>query len=113
MNTLRRIWGWIDYRLKFTKAFLPVIEHPVPRNVNWWYVFGSATLTAFVFQVITGVALAMSYVPAPNSAYESLNFITNQAVLGSLIRGVHYFGATAMVILISIHAAHVFVIGSY
>ena|SRR5579884_1305250 len=113
MNTLRRIWGWIDYRLKFTKAFLPVIEHPVPRKVNWWYVFGSATLTAFVFQVITGVALAFTYVPAPNSAYDSLEFISHKATLGSVVRGIHYWGASAMVILIFVHVARVFLMGSY
>jgi ubiquinol-cytochrome c reductase cytochrome b subunit len=113
MNWIRRIYQWLDTRLCIGSVILPVLEHPVPANIDWWYVLGSATLIAFVFQIITGVALAMSYVPAPNSAYDSLNFITNQAVLGSLIRGIHYFGASAMVILIACHAAHVFVIGSY
>src|SRR5258708_6155847 len=55
----------------------------------------------------------MSYVPAPNSAYDSLNFITHEATLGSLLRGIHYFGASAMVVLVAAHAAHVFLIGSY
>jgi ubiquinol-cytochrome c reductase cytochrome b subunit len=85
----------------------------VPAGVDWWYVFGSATLVAFIVQIVTGVVLAMSYVPAPNSAYDSINFITHQAVLGSLIRGIHYFGASAMVILITVHLAHEFLAGSY
>lgn len=109
----RGLFHWLNHRLGISSAILPVIEHPVPRGVDWWYVFGSATLTAFIFQVITGVALAMSYVPAPNSAYASLAFITNNAVLGSLIRGIHYFGASAMVILIAIHLVHEFLTGSY
>ncbi|HVC33627.1 MAG TPA: cytochrome b N-terminal domain-containing protein [Chloroflexota bacterium] len=113
MSGGRRLYQWLNHRLGISTAILPVIEHPVPRGVDWWYVFGSATLAAFIFQVITGVALAMSYVPAPNSAYQSLNFITNTAVLGSLIRGIHYFGASAMVILIAIHLAHEFLTGSY
>src|SRR5579884_4447128 len=113
MSWQQRLFDWLDTRLSIRSVILPIIEHPVPRNVNWWYVFGSATLVAFTVQVITGVALAMSYVPAPNSAYDSLNFITNQAVLGSLIRGIHYFGASAMVILIAIHTARVFLTASY
>ena len=110
---LRRVFDWLDDRLGLRENVLPVIQHPVPRNVNWWYVFGSATLVAFVVQVITGVALAFTYVPAPNSAYDTLQFITHQAVLGSVVRGIHYFGASAMVVLIAAHAARVFLMGAY
>ena len=89
------------------------MQHPVPPNVNWWYVLGSATLVAFVVQIVTGVALAFTYVPAPNSAFDTLLFITNQATLGSVVRGIHYWGATAMVILITLHMIRVFMMGSY
>jgi len=106
------IYRWLNERLGISTSVLPVIEHPVPET-DWFYVLGSATLVAFIFQILTGVALAMSYVPAPNSAYDSIQFITHSAVLGSLIRGIHYFGASAMVILVACHAAHVFLYGSY
>lgn len=109
----RRVYAWLDDRVGISETFLPMLRHPVPRNVNWWYVFGSATLTAFIFQVITGVALAFTYVPAPNSAHESLEFITNNAILGSVVRGIHFWGASAMVILIAAHALRVFLMGSY
>jgi ubiquinol-cytochrome c reductase cytochrome b subunit len=112
MSWYQRVYHWLDERLGIDTVIRPIIEHPVP-DTDWPYVLGSATLTAFVFQILTGVALAMSYVPAPNSAYESLNFITHDAVLGSFLRGIHYFGASAMVILIAAHAAHVFLVGSY
>ncbi len=112
MSWSRRLYRWFDERLRLSAVILPIVEHPVPET-DWWYVLGSATFVAFVFQILTGVALAMSYVPAPNSAYESLQFITHQAVLGSFLRGIHYFGASAMVILVAAHAAHVFLIGSY
>jgi ubiquinol-cytochrome c reductase cytochrome b subunit len=108
-----RIWRWWDDRLGISRSIMPIVEHPVPPNLNWWYVLGSATLIAFVVQVVTGVALAFSYVPAPNSAYESLDFITHQAILGSVVRGLHYFGSSAMVVLIGAHAIHVFLTGSY
>jgi ubiquinol-cytochrome c reductase cytochrome b subunit len=113
MGVVRRAWGWVDHRIGFTDAILPIIEHPVPRKVNWWYVFGSATLVAFIVQVVTGVALAFSYVPAPNSAYATLEFITHDATLGYVVRGIHYWGASAMILLISIHTARVFMMGSY
>ena len=113
MGVIKRSWGWVDRRLGWSKYIIKVIEHPVPANVNWWYVLGSATLVAFIVQVVTGVALAFSYVPAPNSAYDSLDFITNTATLGSVVRGIHYWGASAMVVLITIHMCRVFLMGSY
>jgi ubiquinol-cytochrome c reductase cytochrome b subunit len=76
-------------------------------------VFGSATLAIFVVQVATGVGLAMTYVPAPNSAYDSLQFISNEAVFGRVVRGIHYFGAGAMVVLVLAHMTQVFLFGSY
>lgn len=113
MSTARRVYRWLDRRLGITSNIRPIIEHPVPRSVNWWYVFGSATLVAFVVQVVTGVALAFSYVPSPLSAYDSLEFITNDATFGHIVRGIHYWGASAMVVLIAIHAARVFLMGSF
>jgi ubiquinol-cytochrome c reductase cytochrome b subunit len=110
---LKRIAAWLDDRLGLSDSVLPVLRHPVPRDVNWWYVLGSATLVAFIVQIVTGVALAFTYVPAPNTAYESLEFITHRALLGNVVRGIHFFGASAMVILIAAHAARVFLMGSY
>jgi ubiquinol-cytochrome c reductase cytochrome b subunit len=113
LSPLKRLYGWFDDRLGITGFLLPLIKHPVPRRVNWWYVFGSAALVAFVIQVITGVALAFTYVPAPLSAYDSLKFITDEAVLGRLVRGIHWFGGLAMVVLVVAHMCQVFLFGSY
>jgi ubiquinol-cytochrome c reductase cytochrome b subunit len=110
---MKLVVRWFDRRLGFSKAVLPIIQHPVPKNVNWWYVFGSATLVAFTVQIITGVALAFSYVPAPSSAYESLQFITDQAALGGIVRGIHYWGGSAMVVLIFIHMCRTYLMGSF
>lgn len=113
MSVLHRIAGWFDDRLGISDTILPIITHPIPKSVNWWYVFGSATLTAFIFQVITGIALTLTYVPSTDSAFESLRFITEEAVLGSVIRGIHFYGASAMVVLVFTHLAQVFLTGSY
>src|SRR6516162_3946517 len=109
---MKSIVCWLDERLGWSTTFKPLIEHPVPPT-GWDYTIGSATLIAFAVQVVTGVALAFTYVPTPDHAYESLQFITDTAVLGSVVRGVHYWGATAMVLLVSAHAAQVFLIGAF
>lgn len=108
----RGAWAWLDHRLGISDTIQPLLTHPVPR-VNWWYVLGSATLIAFVMQVITGVALAFSYVPAPIAAYESLDWITNRALFGNVVRGIHYWGSSAMVVLAVAHMAHVFLVGAF
>ena len=112
-----RVWAWLDERFEFGDSVVAVLRHPVPRElerrVGWWYVFGSATLAVFVVQVVTGVGLAMTYVPAPNSAYDSLQFISHEATLGGVVRGLHYFGAAAMVVLVLIHMTQVYLFGAF
>jgi ubiquinol-cytochrome c reductase cytochrome b subunit len=114
---MRAILRWLDERFELGDSVLAVLRHPVPaaleRKVGWWYVLGSATLAVFVVQVVTGVGLAMTYVPAPNSAYDTLVFITNDATLGSVVRGIHFWGAGAMVVLVLAHMTQVFLFGAY
>jgi ubiquinol-cytochrome c reductase cytochrome b subunit len=109
---MKAIVAWLDDRLGFSSSIKPLIEHPVPPT-GWDYTLGSATLAAFIVQVVTGVALAFSYVPTPDHAYESLEFITHGAVLGGVVRGIHFWGASAMVLLVSAHAAQVFLVGAF
>jgi ubiquinol-cytochrome c reductase cytochrome b subunit len=114
---VRAIGRWIGLRFELEDSVGAILTHPVPAAlegpVGWWYVFGSATLAIFIVQVATGVGLAMTYVPAPNSAYDSLQFISNEAVLGRVVRGIHYFGAGAMIVLVLVHMTQVFLFGSY
>ena len=114
---VRAIGSWLELRFELGDSVAVVLTHPVPasleRPVGWWYVFGSATLAIFIVQVATGVGLAMTYVPATNSAYESLQFISQEASLGNVLRGMHYFGAGAMIVLVLIHMTQVFLFGSY
>ena len=112
MRLFKGIYRWLDDRLGLSSTLAPILTHLAPPT-GWSYVLGSAVLVAFIDQVVTGVALAFSYVPAPNSAYDSLNFITHGALLGNVVRGIHYFGASAMIILVAMHAAQTFLIGSY
>jgi ubiquinol-cytochrome c reductase cytochrome b subunit len=113
MTRMKLIYQWLDDRLGISSTIMPIIQHPVPPNLTWWYVLGSATLVAFVMQVVTGVALAFTYVPAPSDAYESLEFITQRAVLGNIVRGIHYWGSSAMVVLMFLHMASAYLMAAY
>jgi ubiquinol-cytochrome c reductase cytochrome b subunit len=113
METIVRLAQWFEDRTGVIKAIKPIAEHPVPPDTGWWYVFGSATLFAFLLQVATGITLAFMYVPSTEGAYESLQFITHEAFLGNFLRGLHFFGASAMVVSVFVHLSRVFLFGSY
>lgn len=118
MRILSRLGRWFVDRLGLEKVVEVVARHPVPaettsRKKGWMYVFGTATIIAFLLQVVTGIALATRYIPSPAHAYDSLRLITEQVWFGSFLRGMHFFGASAMVILVAVHMARVFLTGSY
>jgi ubiquinol-cytochrome c reductase cytochrome b subunit len=108
-----RIGTWVDDRTGIPKAIGEMARHLVPPDAKWWYVFGSATLCAFMIQVISGVALAFSYIPSASQAYSTLQFISEDAPFGHFLRGLHYYGASAMVLMVGLHMAQVFLFGSY
>ena len=113
MHWLWRAWRWVDDRTGISEVLWPVMTHLAPRDSRWYYVFGTATLTAFMLQVVTGIALALSYIPSTAEAYDTLQFITHQAPFGSILRGMHYFGASAMMVMIGAHMAQTFLMGCY
>ncbi len=108
-----RVGHWVEDRTGLGSAIGPLMRHPVPPDTGWAYVFGSATLVSFITLVATGIALATGYTPTTNDAYHSLTWISHGAVLGRELRGMHYFAASAMVILIGAHVIRVFLMGSY
>ena len=112
---------WTDERtaaVRGTKWFL--FRH-VPRDVSWAQTLGSAALTAFIVQTLTGVILAMYYEPSaainPQTgkpvAYSSIEAITNDLTLGWLVRGMHRWGASVFIILLFLHMGRVFLFGAY
>lgn len=110
---LKKIWHWIDDRSGLTELIKPMMNHPVPPRAKWSYVFGTATLFCFVLQIVTGVALSLLYQPSSDKAFESLQFITNQAVMGKWLRGVHYFGASGMIVMVGVHMLRVYITAAY
>ena len=104
---------WLEERSGLVGATKYFLFRKVPGDINWFQTLGSATLTAFLVQAITGVILAMYYKPDPNSAYESIQHITNDVTLGWLVRGMHRWGASLFIILMFLHMARVFLFGAY
>lgn len=114
MNYLKKFYKFLDDRLGIQDALNATALHRVPASSGRWsYVFGSATLACLVVQVVTGVALAMLYQPSSETAYESLQWISNSAPLGAWLRGLHYFGASGMVVMMVIHMIRVYLMAAY
>jgi ubiquinol-cytochrome c reductase cytochrome b subunit len=114
---MKRILAWFDARLKLSESMLPMMRHPIPRSaagpMGWWYVFGSASLTLLMIQIITGICLALVYVPSADNAYESLLFLNFQQTLGWFMRSLHYWSGSAMMVMVVVHMTQVFLHGSY
>jgi quinol-cytochrome oxidoreductase complex cytochrome b subunit len=107
-----RVGDWFDERLGWRKAWQAIFLRKIPK-VNWLYTLGSATLFVAVNQIVTGILLTVYYVPTPDHAYNSVQFITTEVSAGWLIRGLHHWGASAMVILTVLHMLRVIFTGSY
>src|SRR5215210_375041 len=104
---------WLDERSGLVGGVKYFLFRKVPGDTSWWHTLGSATLTAFLVQAVTGVILAMYYKPDPDKAYESIEHITNDLTLGWLVRGMHRWGASVFIILMFLHMARVFLFGAY
>ena len=104
---------WLEERSGLIGGIKYFLFRKVPRDTSWFHTLGSATLTAFIVQAVTGVILAMYYKPDPDNAYESIQAITNDLTLGWLVRGMHRWGASVFIILMFLHMARVFLFGAY
>lgn len=104
---------WTDLRLGWWGFVRKNLEEPMPPGVGWWQTLGNLLLTLLMFQFITGVALAMYYAAAPQAAYDSVRYLTEEAPLGAVVRGLHVWGSTLIVIVSVMHILRVFFWGSY
>src|SRR5881275_681751 len=104
---------WLEERSGLVGGVRYFLFRKVPADTNWMQTLGSATLTAFIVQAITGVILAMYYKPTPHDAYASIVNITDHVTMGWLVRGMHRWGASVFIILMFLHMARVFLFGAY
>jgi ubiquinol-cytochrome c reductase cytochrome b subunit len=111
------VCNWCDARLRLRDTLLPMMRHPVPRAVGgpmgWWYVFGSASMTLLLVQILTGIGLALVYVPSADRAYDSLLALNYDVTLGWFLRALHYYAGSGMVVMVLVHMTQVFLHGAY
>ncbi|MBJ7600273.1 MAG: cytochrome b6 [Candidatus Nephthysia bennettiae] len=109
---------WFDRRFPFTESVDEAMYQRVPNYANaFYYCFGGMVFILIALQLVTGIFLAFYYVPDaagnPAPAYQSVQAITNTVYLGWLVRGVHFWSANLLVVMIVLHMARVFWTGSY
>jgi len=107
-----RIYEWLDERLGLKTIYDVVLDRKIPK-VNWAFTLGSASLFLVVTQGVTGILLSAYYVPHPEQAYDSIQYIMNDVSFGWLIRGIHHWGATLMVVLVFLHMLRTFFYAAY
>ena len=112
-SLLSRLGDFLDERTGHRKLLGHMLDEPVRGGARWAYVFGSALLGTFLVQVVTGVALMTSYAPSEKTAWASVHYITFTQAGGWLVRGLHHFGAQAMVIVLGAHMLQVSMFGAY
>jgi ubiquinol-cytochrome c reductase cytochrome b subunit len=114
VRVIKRIGRWFDERLQLAGPIKATMEHPAPRrSASWFYVFGSAALTVFALQLITGILLAIVYVPSAGEAWSSLQGLNFQISAGWFIRALHGWGSNFMLAIVVIHMVQVFLFGAY
>jgi ubiquinol-cytochrome c reductase cytochrome b subunit len=113
-NPLSKLRAFLDDRLG-----LPELRHQfltgktLPKGTSWLHTLGYAALTLFLLQMLTGIALAFHYSPSTQNAYDSIRVFEQSIPYGALTRGLHHYGASAMLILLFLHALRVFFAGAY
>ncbi|ASS75532.1 cytochrome b6 [Tumebacillus algifaecis] len=117
---LKKTYDWIDERLGVTPIWRDIADHDVPAHVNpankmsaFVYCFGGLTFLIIVTQILSGMFLAMYYVPDIVNAYRSVQYITDEVLLGNIVRGMHFWGASLVIIMMFLHMLRVFFTGSY
>ena len=110
---MKRLLGFIDERLPVSQAVRNFLKEPLPLNVGWAHVFGSALLFLLILQFLTGGVLLIFYAPTPQHAWQSLNYVITNFSSASLLYGLHAWGASLIMILTTLHILRVVLHGSY
>lgn len=108
-----RVFAWFDERTGVNKLLGKALDEPIPGGVRFAYVFGSGLLFLFISQVITGVFLAIYYVPSADHAHTTVAYITKEVTAGSFLRSLHSYGSSAVVVVLLLHVLQTFLYGSY
>jgi quinol-cytochrome oxidoreductase complex cytochrome b subunit/cbb3-type cytochrome oxidase cytochrome c subunit len=110
---MRTVIDWLEHRTGIESAVKNFLYEDIPASAGWHQVIGSMALFFFVIQVFTGALLAFNYAPTPGEAYNSVKYIMTELTGGPLIRGLHHWGASMMLIIVVLHMIQVFIYGAY
>ena len=111
---MSKLMDWIDARLPVTSLWEEHLsKYYVPRNLNFFYIFGSLALVVLVNQILTGIWLTMNYTPTAEGAFASIEYIMRDVGYGSILRLLHSTGASAFFIVIYLHMFRGLLYGSY
>lgn len=113
MPKLREVGDWLDQRTGLQTAIKHFLYEDIPASSGWHQVFGSVALFFFLVQLFTGILLSFNYAPTPGEAYNSVKYIMTEVTGGPLIRGLHHWGASMMIIIVGVHLVQVFIYGAY
>ncbi|MBM4425727.1 MAG: cytochrome b6 [Chloroflexi bacterium] len=108
----KTVYAWLDERIGFDSLYTNLLDRPEPKT-TWWNTLGSASMFLFILQGLTGIFLTVYYTPSPDHAYDSITYIMEGVAFGWLIRGIHHWGATLMVLVVFIHMLRVFFTASF
>ena len=104
---------WLDQRTGIHTAVRKFLYEDIPASSGWHQVFGSVAMFLFMVQAFTGALLAFNYAPTPGDAYNSLRYILTELTGGRLMRGLHHWGASMMIVVVVLHMIQVFLFGAY
>src|SRR5713101_480347 len=105
--------GWLNRRTGLDNLLRTALDEPIPGGARFAYIFGSGLLFIFISQVITGIFLALYYVPSADHAHTTVDYITKAVTAGSFLRSLHAYGASAMVVVLFLHLTQTYVYGAY
>lgn len=117
---LNKLYDWVDERLDITPIWRDIADHEVPEHVNpahhfsaFVYCFGGLTFFITVIQILSGMFLTMYYVPDIENAWKSVYYLQNEVAFGEIVRGMHHWGASLVIVMMFLHTLRVFFTGSY
>jgi len=110
---LKALNDWVDHRTGLPTAIQTFLYEDIPASAGWHQVFGSVAMFLFMIQAFTGALLAFNYAPTPGDAYNSLRYILTEVTAGRLMRGLHHWGASMMIVVVVLHMVQVFLYGAY
>jgi quinol-cytochrome oxidoreductase complex cytochrome b subunit len=113
MKLRQRLVRSLQDRVGWDTGLQPFLFKDLPPKTGWSATLGSLSVVLFLMMFVSGIFLAMHYNPSPDKAYQSIDYIMNDLPAGWLLRGIHHWGASAMVIAVFVHMMSCFFAGSY